>query len=323
MKDALFEKLKSEKKFIIATHISPDADAISSSVGLAILLRTLGKEVKVFYEEPLPEKFLKLVDATLIINTEKDLESIISTSVLVGVDCATKKRLGEVVNKHFSSAVFTLNIDHHESNELWASLNWVIKDAPATAYMIYLLSKEIGVKLTHQQSNLLYSGIMDDTGCFRYSNTTKECLAVCAELVGEGANPNYVSNILYYEVPERVLRLRAAAASTLEIYGNGRIALIYLTDSVLKELNCTSDDTEGLIDIVRAVEGVKVAFFAREIEKGFKVSARSKDEKIDVNKFASKFGGGGHKAASGFTLNESLENVLKILRTESLDLVSN
>lgn len=321
MKKDIITNLQSEDSFVIVTHISPDADAISSSVGLAYILHTLGKKVKVFFEEDIPSKFKKLVDTSYIITSEAELISLLPDSVLVGVDCATRKRLGEYVTNHFSSSKETVNIDHHESNEAWANKNWIVKDAPATAYMISLLADDLGVSLTPDLSNLLYSGIMDDTGCFRYANTTSECLEVCARLIKNGAKPQYISSILYYEVPERVLKLRARAAETLETFSDGKIALIYVLKKTLDELACTPDDTEGLIELVRSVEGVKVAFFAREINDGFKVSARSKDESIDVNRFALQYGGGGHRMASGFTLPYSLEQVLAILRTESLQLI--
>lgn len=321
MKQALIDKLKAGDEFVIVTHISPDADAISSSIGLAQILSLLGKKAKVFFEEDIPNKFKKLISLSYLINSEQELISLLKTSTLVGVDCATKKRLGDVVNKHFELAKDTLNIDHHESNENWAKINWVVKDSPATASLIHELAGNLEVKIPQDLANLLYSGIMDDTGCFRYANTTSECLNACADLIKQGAKPQYISSILYYEIPERVLKLRALAASTLETFAQGKIALIYVTKKILEDLNCVSDDTEGLIDLVCSVEGVKIAFFAREIDNGYKVSVRSKEDGVDVNKFAERFGGGGHKMAAGFTLNQPLEKVLDILRTDSLILI--
>ena len=321
--ESIIDCLKSNNNFIVVTHISPDPDAIGSSVSLAIALRKLGKEASVFLPEIISEKFSKqLVPPGMIFDggIEK-LKQVLPSAVLVGIDCATKKRLGEEINQTFDLAKSSVNIDHHASNEKWANLNWVVTEAAASAMLAGEIIKSLNVSLTIEIANLLFAGLMDDTGSFRYSNTDQKALSVAADLVGSGADPSMVSSILYFQVPERVLRLRSAALSTLEVFGDGKISLLYVTDELLTKFNCTAEDTEGLVDLARSIEGVCVAFFIRQISSGYKISARSKDKNVDVNKFAANYGGGGHPAAAGFTIEKNLDQVLNILRTDGISLL--
>jgi len=319
---AIYDAAKSSKEVIVVTHISPDADAVGSSLGLALLLEKNGIEANCFFSEKLPVKLLSLVDKNRVFFAEDELiEKLNNGALLIGVDCATKKRLGEVVYKNFSLAKATINIDHHASNENWGELNWVVPDAAATAEMIFGFSNSLSLKLNSDIANLLYAGILDDTGSFCFSNTSGKTLRVSADLIDAGANPAEISNNLYFQVPEKVWRLRSKSLLTLRLEHQGRVGLMFVTQEMLNETGCLSEDTEGLVDIIRSIQGVEVAFFVREIENGFKVSARSKNPEIDVNSFASFFGGGGHKAAAGFTIVDNLDTALDLITKKSKDIL--
>jgi phosphoesterase RecJ-like protein len=317
--DAIIDQIKTSNSFVISTHISPDSDAIGSSVGLALALISMNKTATVYLPEKLSSKFESLVPKGIIFKgTEEELKILLKSSTFIGVDCATKKRLGEVIYNNFALALNTLNIDHHASNENWGAYNWIADTTAATAVMISRIIESLDLSCDPVMSNLLYAGILDDTGSFRYSNTNVEALEYAADLVQSGASPSAISQILYFEIPERVLKLRAKCLNTLETLCEGKISLLFVTNEMLNEFSCEAEDTEGLVDQARSIQGVKVAFFLREIDGGFKVSARAKDETVDVNQFAAQFGGGGHKAASGFSLNMDLENALSTIRSQSI-----
>lgn len=318
---SIYDLIEGSQEVVIVTHISPDADAVGSALGLAILLKNSGTNANCYFSESLPSKLIPLVDFERVFFAEDELvKKLSSGAILVGVDCATKKRLGEVVYKSFPLAKTTINIDHHASNENWGQTNWVVPNAAATAEMIFEFSQSASLKLDSQIANLLYAGILDDTGSFCFSNTTGNTLRYAAELIDAGANPANISNYLYFQVPERVWRLRSQSLMTLRLEHQGKVGIMYVTQKMLDETGCVSEDTEGLVDIIRSIQGVEVVFFVREIENGFKISARSKNPNIDVNNFAAHFGGGGHKAAAGFTIVENLASTLEIITNKCSDI---
>ncbi len=309
--------IKENNNFLIATHISPDSDAHGSSGGLYLILKKLAKNVSIYLPDRLGARYSSLCEDLEFIHSVPE-----ATFVLISVDTATKERLGDEHENLCSKSSQSINIDHHTSNPNWANINYVDANSPATACIIYKLAIELGIELDSKVSNLLYAGILDDTGSFRYSNTTEECLFIASKLVSAGAKPNIISNSLHFEVPERVMRLRARAFENLRLSQSGQVSLIYVDNKLLNELNCTAEDSEGLVDLVRSIQGVKLAFFIREYQDKWKVSCRTKDDVFDVNVLARKFGGGGHKAASGFTFKGTLEEVIKTVETSAAEMLN-
>jgi phosphoesterase RecJ-like protein len=304
---ALLENLPKHKcNYVIATHISPDSDAIGSSVALYLALKSAGKNVNLYLEKPLTERFIPLVPKNVkIIHEVPTFEFI-----FVGIDCATKKRLGDDFEELLYSSRASFNIDHHKSNENWAKYNYIDDVSPASACIIYQIICDLELDISPEIASLLYAGILDDTGFFRFANTTPECLIIAGTLVELGAKPADISNIIHFEVPKRVVNLRAKALNTLTFYDEDRIALLYVTQAMLDEAGCSSEDSEGLVDFARSVQGVQLGFFIREMDGKWKVSCRAKTEKYDVNELAGKFGGGGHKMASGFTFEGTLDDCI-------------
>lgn len=309
LKSGLFSH---SENYILATHISPDSDAIGSVVGLYLALKGEGKEVSLYLNDGMPNRFVGLVpDDLKYITSVPD-----SDFIFIGVDCATKKRLGDLSEDLVARSRMSYNIDHHTSNELWAKLNYIDAVSPATACIIYKLLDELKINISSEMASLLYAGILDDTGFFRFSNTTPDSLSIAGKLVELGARPADISNIIHFNVPKRVVNLRAAALNTLQFYLNDRVAMLNVTRAMLDQTGCKSEESEGLVDLARGVEGVDLAFFIREMDDKLKVSCRAKTEEFDVNQLAGKFGGGGHKMASGFTFEGSLENCKSALLKE-------
>jgi bifunctional oligoribonuclease and PAP phosphatase NrnA len=298
--------IKKHKNFIISSHIAPDSDAVSSSVVLALGLKQLGLTVDVYLEDLIPNRIKPLLQNVTILNTlpSKDY------SMLVVVDSASFQRTGKDHEKLRSVATLTLNIDHHISNDLFGDLNYVDSKASATAEIIFQLLLELGVSVTQEMANLLYAGILDDTGCFRFSNTSSASLVCASKLIEHGASPDLVANALYFSVPRHVMLLRSMALSEMKLVADNKIAFVVITKKMLEKIGASSSDSEGVIDEARALNGTLGAVLVREIESGsWKVSLRSKTNSLDVNVIAASFGGGGHKAAAGCKICGNIEEV--------------
>lgn len=296
----------SHKKFLITSHISPDADAVSSSVALARGLISLGKSAIVYLQDPVPQNLLSLVEDVEIVDqlpSEK-------FDALIIVDTASKKRVGKQVDDLLKLAKTSINIDHHVSNDLWAEHNYVNANAAASAQIIFALLLLLNVRLDSQTASLLYAGLLDDTGRFSFSNTSETALQTAAKLVASGAQVSEITSALYFSVPERVLRLRAVALSEIKLICDDKVAFLIVSNETMELCQVTSEDCEGLIDEVRSLNGTVAAIFMRQIEGDkWKLSLRSKVDALNVSNVAAEFGGGGHVAASGCTILGSEEEV--------------
>lgn len=289
----------------IATHISPDPDAIGSAFAMFDLCKSFGADPLVYLPERLPEKFRNLVGDRRWTSQFSEAKA----EVLVVVDTATRKRTGEALDAGLPDFLESFNLDHHVSNPLWASNNYVDGTAAASALLVFELFELSGVPLAPQTANLLYAGILDDTGCFCFSNSSESAFAAAARLRECGAEPESVSNAIYFSVPERILRLQAKALQSLEMWFSGQVSVIVVPRQMLQETGCSQEETEGLVDFARKIEGAKIALFMRELEGAWKISLRSKSPEYDVNLIASQFGGGGHTAAAGATILGTLPEV--------------
>ena len=299
------------RRVTVATHISPDPDAIGSAFAAGLLCSALGADTKVYLPEPLPTKFQPLVQS---FPWTSDL-SAAAGDVLLVVDTATRKRVGDLLDKHLSDFPLTFNLDHHISNPHWAAVNCVNGHAAASALLVYQLYESLQQKISPQVANLLYAGILDDTGSFCFSNSSADALTTAASLVNLGASPEDVANTLYFSVPERILRLQARALQNLQVWFEGRVSVLVVDHEILSETACSQEDTEGLVDFARKVDGAVIAVFMRELEGKWKISLRSKSSQYDVNRIAGQFGGGGHAAAAGATIVGTQAEVEQALRT--------
>ncbi len=306
------ELLRKPSKSLVCTHVSPDPDAIGSAGGLCHLLLSLGVDAALYLPEGLSETFRKLLVGIKVVEAIDEFEY----ERIVAVDTASAPRLGPCSADLLSSTKEIINIDHHGSNTLYGSDNFIDAKAASSTVIVFRLYQELGLELSPAAANLLFAGLMDDTGSFRYSNTNVESFNVAASLLSAGANPESLANALYFSVPERVLRLKARAVEHLDVELNGKLAIIAVSDELMTSCGAMPGETEGIVDIARSVEGVVAAAFIREAEGGWKASLRAKDTDLDVNKIAASFGGGGHKAAAGCKLEGSFEEVKAALLKE-------
>lgn len=303
--------LRKEEQFFIATHVSPEADALGSSIALAMALESLGKKTIVYDKDPVPEFYKFLPGHERFTNSISNLQP--STFNLILLDCNDPERaeLGKI--EFISSAV----IDHHETEREFGDIKWVAPQAPAAGLMIFYLIKELGVRITKEIATNLYSAIAIDTGTFRYSNTTPEALRVAAELIEAGADPSFIAGNLYEAWSENRFGLLLKVLNTLEI--NNDVAIAAITLDMFRETGAAVADTENFPGFMRMLKSIKISALFREIETNYyKVSLRSKG-KINVAKIAVVFGGGGHRNAAGYRIRADFETaretLLKTIRT--------
>ena len=288
--------LKAAKNIVITAHINPDGDAVGSSLGLMHTLRGLGKKARVVIDDKIPSIYAVLPGYEEIERFSDDF-SADEADLLVILDTAAD-RIGKVAEKVNAPI---LNIDHHVSNKGEVGRLYLDAKRAATAEIIYELVKDLNAPFTYESATSIYTGIADDTGFFRYANTTPFTMRAAAELLEYGVKPNVVSEAVETKSFDTVKGM-AAALSTVEIFREGKIAGLFLNLPLVKTL----ETTEGFIDMVRVIEGVDVAVLVKCQEENFcRVSMRSKT--LDVAKVAVKFGGGGHIRAAGCSLKMSFE----------------
>ena len=209
-------------------------------------------------------------------------------------------------------------IDHHESNPAWGTNNYIDPRAAASAVIVFQIAKQLGQIVGPEVATLLFAGLMDDTGSWRFSNSNGQSFLVAASLVAAGASPEEVANAIYFSVPEKVIKLRSMALGTLQTHCDGAVASIAVTRQMLEACDATIEDSDGIVDIARSLQGVRCAVFMREREQGWRVSLRAKDSSIDVNQVAGVFSGGGHPAAAGATipsgsLESAIDSVIEVI----------
>jgi len=306
----LLNVIRRNKSFLIVCHINPEGDAIGSIVALALGLKNMGKkDICVLSKDGVPE-ILKFLPSTGLIRQKAPKKEY---DVLCILDCNTLERTGF----KYLNARNTIVIDHHvapdneENSEFYRSLsgNYIDPGAAATGILIYKLLNALNVAIDRKIANNLYTALLVDTGGFRYSNTSPEALKIACHLVQAGAKPWEISKEIYESVPFKSMKLLGLSLATLD--SRDGIAWITSKKEMFTSTATTSEDSEDFVDFPRKVKGIEVAVFFREDEKNvFKLSLRSKG-RVNVEKIARKFGGGGHFAAAGCKIRGSLQEVQK------------
>ena len=318
MSAAKFEQIgrafREHQRFAVLGHLRPDGDALGSQLALALSLKQFGKEVRVWNEDGMLEKYSFLSRAELLTKPPSTPEDV---DVAIALDTAIQNRLGTAL-KAIRSAKIWINIDHHPSNPGYGDLVYIDPIAPATGQILFELIKNQKLPLDRDIAENLYVAISTDTGSFQYPNTTARTFEIAAELVRAGVDVGPVSQQVYENFPRRRVELLRELLRTMRFEGKGRVASFSLSLKTAAELKVISEDNEGLIDHLRAIRGVVVAVFFEELADGkVRVSMRSKNEKVDVCAICQKFGGGGHTLAAGARIQGPLaeveERVLKAI----------
>lgn len=296
--DSLLQALRNGQRFLLTGHRRPDGDSLGSALGLARILRQLGKGAQVWNRDEMPPAYSQLSGSGRIHVGETPPEGFPEKfDYSICLECPSLERTGLAESL---SQIPILNLDHHLGNELYGETNWVDTGAPALGEMIYRLAGALGVAVDAATATSLYTAVMTDTGGFRFGNTTPAAFDVAAALVRLGAQPDDVSHWIYESQSEATLRLLGEMLRTLELHHGGRIATVQLLEEMFQRAGATAADAEDLVDYPRSIAGVDaVALIRQQGPSNFKGSLRSRND-IDVESIARSYGGGGHKNAAGF-----------------------
>lgn len=299
--------IEKRNRFAISSHIRPDGDAIGSQLAIFDILESLGKEVVIVNSDPPPNNLLFLPGIERILTPEEAKGQVEHIEIWFFLDSSAKDRVGKKIND-LARGKTIINIDHHVDNPGFGDINYV-KDIASTSMIIYQLAKELNAKIDKNTATHIYTGIASDTDTFRNSNTSQEVMQISADLLGKGVNAREVAINLYEIRTRQQLKLLAYILNEAQ-FSDGIIWSI-LPKEVLEDTKSDLQDTELLVENLRAVEGIEIAVLFKELTEGrVKVSLRSKDAE-NVNDIAQKFGGGGHKKAAGFVYEEPLDEVVQ------------
>ena len=308
--------IKEAGRTVIMTHTNMDGDAIGSALALCHALRRLGKRCVILIEDDIPG-YLKFMHD----HSDADAEPFFVRSMpfdpelALVVDCGDAGRIEKRLDV-FESCATKICVDHHVQVDSFADHAVIQPEASATGILVYELIKELGVPIDKEIAEDLYVAILTDTGCFKYSNTTKECHLVTAELYEYGIEHEKLATLIYDTLELPQIKLEAAIVNWMEVFADGRAVISYVTQEQLKELGASYDMTSTCIDVLRKIAGMEVCAFIKEHEDGsFKLSLRSKSA-ADVNRVARALGGGGHVKAAGATLDLTLEEALEKTKAE-------
>ena len=319
--ESILEGIHSATDVVLISHVHPDGDALGSLFGLARILEDAGKNVFCFVEEPVSYLFLFLPGADRANSDIDSLKTFIENGgekvITIALDASDPERLG-VYGQDILPLAHTIVIDHHQSHKDYGHERWVDADKSSTGEMVYELVKNLNYPIHYDAAVNLYVAICTDTGSFRYACTSPRTLRIAAELLELGVKPDEMTNLLYDNVNLPRLMLLQRVLSTLELHGNNSIALVTVTADTVKEVKANPDDVEGFIDYPRSLHTVDVAVFVKALKGNtVSVSLRSKGN-YDVAKIAEKFGGGGHRNASGFRFDDKSIDEVKDLVLGSL-----
>ncbi len=298
--------LRAHQRFVILSHVRPDGDALGSQLALALSLEQLGKDVTVWNEDGLLEKYNFLPGGERLTRPPREPRDF---DVAIALDTATQNRLGTAAES-VRSAKTWINIDHHPSNPGYGDLVYLDPASPATGQILFELIRSEGFPMDSAIAENLFVAISTDTGSFQYPSTTARTFEIGAELVRSGVQVGRVSQLLFENYPRRRTELLRELLGTMRFEAGGKIASFSLSLKVAADLGVQPEDNEGLIDHLRAIRGVIVAVFFEELADGkARVSMRSKSEDVDVSAICQKFGGGGHKLAAGARVRGTLPEV--------------
>jgi bifunctional oligoribonuclease and PAP phosphatase NrnA len=314
-RELVLARLRQDERFVLAAHENPDGDALGSLVAMQGLLGTLGKDSAMFisaHDLPLPREYAFFSLDGLIQEPPTD----IAQRTVVFLDCGNIDRNSASVLR---DGAHLLNIDHHHDNTRFGTLNHVVPDASCTAEIVWDLMHGLGVRPTATVAEALYIALITDTGRFMYENTGPRAHLMAAELIEAGVDVPLVYRRLYEGVEPGKLALLGLALGQIQRFDSGELTLAALSAEDFERADAEESYSEGIIDLLRALEGTKVAVLVRELSSGarkgqHKVSLRATDDDVDVSIIARAQGGGGHRRAAGFSTTLESEELTAFLR---------
>lgn len=309
--DDIKDVIKKSNTIVVFTHENPDGDAIGSCLAMYMVLKEMGKQVDIVIPKfPKTFKFLPSSDEVV---TEPSLDKY---DLGIALDCADIKRLDDPTET-FLKCETRVNIDHHTSNGMFGDLNFVNPVAPSCAQIVTSILQYYKIDITNDVATCLITGIITDTGGFRYEGVTSETFEIASSFLENGVNISRVYKESLSNISREKFEARKLAANRIEFLEDGKIAYTYMTKEDMNNLNVARSDLEGIVENGRDVEGVEVSIFLYETDKGYKASLRS-NSYVNVSDVCLLFNGGGHIRAAGCTLacplDEAKSKILKEIK---------
>jgi phosphoesterase RecJ-like protein len=314
MLERVLQEIRARHRFVVTSHARPDGDGIGSALACGQILRLMGKDAEVVMHDGVPRIYQNLPFADRAIQAD----SVPANDAVVMLECDSIRRaLLEGLER-----CFLINIDHHAGGRNFAHINWIDPSVMATAELVYRLARVACVPVDRDIATCLYTALMTDTGSFMFEGTNEHTFTVARELVLAGADPAHCARHIYFGHSTAKMRLLGAALSSL--HREGTLAWIWVTQEQMRGVGGREEDCEGLVNYALSIADVQVAIFFRELPDGrYRISLRSKGE-VNVSTVAEHFGGGGHKCASGCSVDGPLDiavaRIVARLRTESAGL---
>lgn len=293
------------RSFLVTSHVRLDGDALGSELAMYQMLTHLGKDAVVYNQDETPGNYRFLPGSDKIVHNLPDLDRY---EVAVILDCSELERIGNEASR-IGAIKRIINIDHHVSNGNFGGLSYVDPRASSTGELLYRLLNALNVDLTKDVATNLFAAILTDTGGFRYRNTTKDTLVASGCLIEKGADPQWISENIYENNPPSKIRLLTRALDTLAFDWDKKVGSVVVLRKTLEDAGALMEHTEGFVDIPRSIQGVEVSILFSEVsDRCFKLSLRSKG-KVNVERVARTFGGGGHINAAACHVEGDLEAV--------------
>lgn len=311
--DPIVQSIKAASRILVASHKDPDGDAVGSLLAMGLALIRLGKQTTLYNASPIPAVYQFLPRVGLI---QSRLEAPEAYDAAVILDCGDLPRVGERW-ADVGRVPVVINVDHHISNTGFGQLQLIDGQACATAEIVVRLIRALEVPLDRDMATGIYTGILTDTGSFRFANTNASAFALSREMTDLGVDPYWVAQHVFGSYSLGRIKLLNLALNSIEISRNGRLSLMTVTRRMLAETQTQQEDVDGLINYARRIEDVRVAALIQEQTNGsttedeggrFHVSLRS-DGSVDVAALAGAFGGGGHRSAAGFQIETTLPDI--------------
>src|SRR5437016_13395402 len=301
----VLKHIEQRERFLLTSHARPDGDAVGSALACCQILRSMGKEADVVLRDGVPRVYRPLPFADRVVQSDR-VNGEYEAAIILECDSIQRTRLEGLEER------FLINIDHHLSGRPFAHVNWIDPQAVATAEMVYRLTREAGVRISHEIATCLYTAVLTDTGSFMFQGTSQHTFALARELVLAGADPAQCARSVYFGHSAAKMRLLGAALSNLHC--DGKLAWISVSQGQMEQCQAKDEDCEGLVNYALSIQDVEVAAFFRELPDGrFRVSMRSKGE-LNVAAVAERFGGGGHECASGCSVGGPLSDAVARVR---------
>lgn len=304
------DEIEKAKDIVILAHENPDGDAVGSALGMYLTLKKMHKKVDVIIPEY--SHIFEFLPGAAEIKKEGKQESY---DLAISVDVTGINRMNGF-GSYFEKAITKIQIDHHESNDMFADYNFVNPDAPACAQILITVIENLGIEIDKEIGTCLLTGIITDTGGFKYEGVSAETFEFASGLLAKGVNVSDIYKRVLQMKTKANFELRKRIMERMEFLCDNKVTFTYITLEDEHDVEARPGDHEGLVEVGRDIEGVEVSIFVREIEgEAYKVSLRSNDY-VSVSDVAIPFHGGGHMRASGCTIQGDLETVKEKIISE-------